>query len=123
MAPGRPEVRHRRADGQVVLLRVRVHVPRVRDLALGRAVHAVDLGRRQGLQRGEAERVAEGVDARVLEELVARLVDGGRAGVALELARAGHLAREVVARVEEFEEAAYGVEVLVYEVDTALLGK
>jgi hypothetical protein len=53
--------------------------------------------------------------------LVARLVDEGCGGVALEIAGPGDLAREVVAGVQEFEEAAYGVEVFVYEVDSALL--
>lgn len=116
-----PEIRNRRPDRRIVFLRVRVHVARVCDLALGGRVHAVDLGRGERFEGGEGERLAQGVDAGVLEELVAGLVDEGRGGVALEVAGAGDLAGEVVACVEELEEAADGVEVFVYEVDSALL--
>lgn len=57
----------------------------------------------------------------MLEELVAGLVDLGSRGVALEIACVENLAWEVVAGVEELEEAAYSVEVLVYEVDATFL--
>jgi hypothetical protein len=57
----------------------------------------------------------------MLEQLVASLVDGGDICVGFQVARAGDLTREVVARVEVFKEAANGVEIFVYEIDSALL--
>jgi hypothetical protein len=57
----------------------------------------------------------------VLEELVARVVDLGGRGVVFQDALARELAREVLARVEVFEEAAGGVEVLGEEFDLARL--
>ena len=121
MTPRRPEIRHRRPDRRVVLLRVRINVPRVRDLALSRAVHTVDLRGRQALERRQRQHLAERVDARVLEELVACLVNAGDGRVDFELAAAGQPAWEVVACVEEFEEAADGLDVLVYQVDSGVL--
>lgn len=121
MTPRRPEVHHRRPNSDVILIRMGIHIPRIRDLALRRAVHAVDLRASERFQVGERERVGEGVDAGVLEELIACFIDGGRVGVALQIAGVGELAREVVACVEEFEEAAHGVQVFVYEVDAAIL--
>lgn len=82
----------------------------------------MDFGRGEGFECGQDEGGAESVDAGVLEELVAALVDFGGRGVALEVAGAGDLAGEVVAGVEVLEEAADGVEVLLDEVDAALLG-
>ena len=61
------------------------------------------------------------VDARVLQQLVAALVDFRCIGVLLEVASAGYLAWEVVAGVEELEEASDGIEILVNEVNSALL--
>jgi hypothetical protein len=49
-----------------------------------RRVDAVDLGARQPLEGVDAELLGEGVDARVLEELVARVVDRGRSGILLQ---------------------------------------
>lgn len=57
----------------------------------------------------------------MLEQLVARLVDIGRRGVVLEIPRPDNLAREVVPRVEELEEASDGVEIFVDEVDAPVL--
>ena len=113
MAPRGPEVGDGRAHGGVGGRRVLVDVPGVGDLALGRRADAVDLARGQVLELVEAELLAEGVDARVLEQLVARVVDLGHGRVGLERALAGDLAREVLARVEELEEAADGVDVFV----------
>jgi len=57
----------------------------------------------------------------MFEELVTGFVDEGYGRVALEISCASYLFGEIVAGVEEFEEAAYGVEVFVYEVDSSLL--
>lgn len=118
-----PEIRYRRTDRRVVLGRVLVDVSGIGDLALGRGADAVDLTGRQVLELLEAELFCQRVDLGVFEELVARVVDLGDGGVGLELARVGELAREVFACVEEFEEAAYCVDVFVGELDLAgLLG-
>lgn len=93
---------------------MRIHVSRICNLALGGTVDAVNFAACEGFESGEGKGLAERIDACVFEELVARLVDEGSRGVALEITTAGDLAWEVVACVEEFEEAAYGVEVFVY---------
>jgi hypothetical protein len=59
----------------------------------------------------------------VLEQLIARFVDGRGLRVALEFAGAWSFTGEVVARVEEFEKAANSIEVFVYQVDAAVLGR
>ena len=100
---------------------MRIHVAGVCNLALGCGVDAVDLGGCERFKGGEVEGFGKRVDSCVLEELVTGLVDERGAWVTLEIARAGDLAGEVVACVEEFEEASNGVEVLVNEVDAALL--
>jgi hypothetical protein len=123
MAARSPEIHNRGADGRVVLMGMRVDVAGVGDLALRGGVDAVDLGGGEGAQDGEAEGLGEGVDARVLEQLVAGLVDVGRRGVGLEISRARDLPREVVPRVQELEETPDGVEVLVDEVDAPVLGR
>ena len=97
----------------IILIRMGIHVSRVRDLALGSRVHAVDLRGGKTLELWEVKGFGEGVDAGVLQELVSILVNGGHGRIAVEIAGAGQLAREVVACVEEFEEAADGVEVFV----------
>jgi hypothetical protein len=51
----------------------------------------------------------------VLEELFAGVVDGGDGGVGFEVAAAGDLSGEVFARVEIFEEAGDGLDVIVEE--------
>ena len=119
MRPRGPEAGDGRAHRRVVGARVRVDVAGVGDLALGRRVDAVDLGARECAQGADAELLGEGVDARVLEELVARVVDGRRRRVVLEDALAGELLGEVLARVEELEEAADGLGCFVGEFDRA----
>jgi hypothetical protein len=81
----------------------------------------VDLRGGERLEGGQAERFGQRVDACVLEELVACLIDVGRVRVLLEISCAGKFAREVVACVQEFEEASNGVEVFVNKVNSALL--
>lgn len=116
-----PEAGDGGAHRGVVGARVGVDVAGVGDFALCRRVDAVNLGAGQRLERRDAELFGEGIYARVLEELVARVVDGGQAGVGLECALAGELPGEVFARVEVFEEAADGVVVFVGELDLARL--
>lgn len=77
----------------------------------------MDLGAGEAAQAGDAELLGEGVDAGVLEELVARVVDLGLRGVLLEDALPGELAREVLARIEVFEEAAGRIDVFALELD------
>lgn len=119
MAAGGPERGNGGADRRVLLGRELVHVAGIGDLALGRRVDAVDLARRQALEVGKAKLLGERIHLGVLEELVARHVDVGDRGVLLERALAGHLLGEVVARVEELEEAADGLNVLAGELDLA----
>lgn len=57
----------------------------------------------------------------MLEELVAAVVDRGDRRVRLEDALAGELLGEVFAGVEELEEAANRVDVVVWELDLARL--
>ncbi len=57
----------------------------------------------------------------MLEELVACLINLWRIGIAFEIARVEDLAWEVVASIEKLEEAAYGIQIFVDEVDAALL--
>lgn len=116
-----PEARDRRAHGVVVVAGVGVDVAGVGDLALGRGVDAVDLGAGERLEAGHAELFREGVHARMLEELVARVIDGGDGGVGLEDALARQLFGEVFAGVEEFEKAADSFDVLVGQLDPARL--
>ena len=80
----------------------------------------MDLGVREVFEGGEGEFLREGVDLGVLEEVGARGVEGGGRGVRLQ-GPAGELVREVFARVEVFEEAGGRFEVLVDEVDGAVL--
>lgn len=116
-----PEAGNGRAHRGVVAGRVGVHVAGVGELAPGRRVDAVDLGRGELLEELHAELLGEGVDARVAQEVVARVVEPGHAGVVLELALPGDLAREVLARVEELEEAAHGVVVFFGELNLSWL--
>ena len=121
MRPRGPEAGNGRPHLGVVGARVGVDVARVGDLALGGRIDAVDLGAGERAQGADAKLLAEGVDTRVLEELVARVVDGRRRGVVLEDALAGELLGEVLARIEEFEEDADGLDVLFEEFDGARL--
>lgn len=72
-----PEACDGGADGGVVVAGVGVDVASVCDLALGCGVDAVDLGAREALETGDAKLLGEGVDAGMLEELVAAVVDRG----------------------------------------------
>lgn len=115
----RPEIGDRRADGCVGIGGVGIDIAGVGDLALGCGVDAVDLGGGEGAQVGDLELVGQGVDAGVLEELLAGLVDLGKRGVIFELSLARNLPGEVVAGVEVFEEAADCVDFLRGELDLA----
>lgn len=119
VAASGPEAGDRGTNAGVVLLGELVDVARIADLALGGRVYAVDLGGGELLELGHLELLAQGVDAGMLQKLITRLVDLGDAGVHLELALAGNLLGEVVASVEELEEAADGIEVVLAEVDGA----
>jgi hypothetical protein len=116
-----PEVRHRSPNCSVVLVSVCVHIPGVCDFALGGRVYAVDLGGSQRLEGREAESFGQRVDSCVFEELVACLVNLWCIGVPLEVPCAWDFAGEVVAGVEELEEASNSVKVFVYEVNSTLL--
>jgi hypothetical protein len=118
---GSPEARDGCANGSIVGAGIGVDVAGVGDLALGSRVDAVDLGAREGLEARDAKLLGECVDAGVLEELVAAVVDRGDRGVRLEDALAGELLREVFASVEEFEEASDSVDVVVWELDLTRL--
>lgn len=106
MRPGRPEARNGRAD--LVVVGIRIDVSGVRNLSLGRRIDAVDLGRGQLLELGDAVFLGQSVDARVAEEMNARVVDFGHFGVFLQDSLAGDLARKVFACVEIFQKGAYG---------------
>lgn len=122
VAAGGPEVGDGGADGGVVLAGVLVDVAGVRDLALGRRVDAVDLAAGQAAQLLHPELLGQGVHARVLQQLLARLVDRRDRRVLLQHALARQLFREVVAGVQKFEEAAHSVELFGYKIDLSRLG-
>lgn len=115
-----PEAGDGLPDRGVVAARVPVDVAGVRELGDGGRGHEVDLGVRERLERGQGELLGQGVDLGVLEELAARLVQGRGGGVRFEGA-GRELVREVLARVEVFEEARGRFEVVVLEVDGAVL--
>jgi len=81
----------------------------------------MDFARRQILEEGHAELLGYCVYSRMLEELDARVVDLGERRVHLECPLAGDLFGEVLAGIEELEEAADGVDVFVTEVDLTRL--
>lgn len=81
----------------------------------------MNLGDGERLERVDAELLGQRVYARVLEELVARVVDGRQTGVGLESALARELLGEVFARVQVLEETADGLSVLVRELNLAWL--
>lgn len=120
MAALAPEAGDGLPDRGVVAARVPVHVAGVRELGDGGRGHEVDLGVRERLERGQGELLRQGVDLGVLEELAARLVQGRGGGVRFEGA-GRELVREVLARVEVFEEARRRFEVVVLEVDVMVL--
>ena len=117
MAAGGPEVGDRSAHRGVLLAGVLVDVAGVGDLALGGRVDAVDLAAGQAPKLVHAELLREGIDARVLEELLARLVHGRQGGIGLERALSRQLLRKVVAGVQVLEEASDGVVFLARELD------
>lgn len=121
MRPTCPKVCDRRADRGIGVVGVGIDVLRIGNLALGGGVDAVDFGAGEGAQVGEAVLVGEGVDAGVLEELLAALVHFRDGGVGFEDARAGYFFGEVFAGVEELEEAADGVDVFFVQLDLAWL--
>jgi hypothetical protein len=98
-----------------------IHVSRIRYLSLGRRIYAVDLGASERLEGWQVKCFTERVDTSVLEKLITSLINERGRGVALEIAAAGDFAREVVTCIEEFEEAADGIQVFVYKVDSTLL--
>lgn len=57
MTPRSPEIGHRRPDSLIILLRMGIDVSRIRDLALGGGVDAVDLAGRERLQEWQLQRV------------------------------------------------------------------
>lgn len=116
-----PEVGDRGANGGVALDGVGVDVSGVGDLALGRGVDAVDLGAGKVLERGDLKLLRQGVHASMLQELFATLVHLRDRGVGLERSLSGDLLGEVVASVEELEEAADTVNVFGGELDLAWL--
>ena len=122
VTPLAPEARDGLPNRDVLPLGVAIHVPRIRQLGHGGGSDEVDLGVGERLEGGHGELLGEGVDLGVLEKLVAGLVDGRGGRVGLQVAR-GELVGEVFARVEIFEEAGCRVQVVVLEVDGALLGK
>lgn len=115
-----PEARDGLPDGRVVAARVPVDVAGVRELGDGGGGHEVDLRVREGFQGRHGEFLRERVDFGVFEELGAGLVDGRGGGVGLE-GSGGEFVREVLARVEVFEEAGGRFEVVVLEVDGVVL--
>ena|SRR6187402_2643224 len=63
---GSPEVRNGSTYGRIVPLGMCVDVSRICDFALCGRVDTMDLGRCEGLERGEVERLPERVNSRVL---------------------------------------------------------
>lgn len=53
----------------------------------------------------------------MFEQLDARVVDRWDGGIVLETSLAGQLAGEIFLGIQEFEEAADGIDVFVWEVD------
>lgn len=121
MGAGSPEARDGCANSGIVGAGIGIDVTGVGDLALGSRVDAVDLGARKSLEARDAKLLGKCVDAGVLEELVAAVVDRGNRGVRLEDALARELPGEVFASVEEFEEASDGIDVVIWELDLTRL--
>lgn len=107
-----PELGHRGANGRVVLVCVCVNIASVGDLALGCRIDTMNLAGRQTLELFHAKLLCQGINARMLQQLIARLVYGRYARLCFELARAWDLLGIVVARIEKLEEASYGVNVV-----------
>jgi hypothetical protein len=78
---------------------IAVDVAGVGNLALGRGVDAVNLGACQGLEPVDTVLLGDCVDARMLEQLVATVVDRGKAWIGFEDALSWQLPGEVFAGV------------------------
>ena len=76
-----PEACNRSANSNIVIVGESIDITSICDLALGCGVDAVDLAAGKRLEAVDAKLLGERVDARVLEELVAAVVDGGDRGV------------------------------------------
>lgn len=121
MRPGGPKVGHGCTNRRIVDRGVGINVARILDLALDRGIDAVDFGRRERLQSGDAPFLSQGIDPCVLEQLNARVVDSRDRGIVFEVSLARQLAGEVFLGIQEFEETADGIDVFVWEVDLARL--
>lgn len=113
MRPVRPEASNRLPDGIILLWCGSIDVSGICDLTLGTRLDAVDLAVSQLLELGHAELVSQDVDASVLEELVACGVEIWGGWVVDEAVGVGDLLWEVLASVEELEEASDGIEWLI----------
>lgn len=96
---GSPEACDGRAHVGIVDPSVAVDVAGVGNLALGRRVDAVNLGARQGLELVDTVLLGDCVDARMLEQLVAAVVDCRKAWIGLEDALSWQLPGKVFAGV------------------------
>ena len=112
MTSAGPETGHRCPNDGIVFRCVSIHVACVCDLSLGSRVDAVDLARGEILQVRHAESIGQGIYACMLEQLVAGLVDRGNRWIDLERSLAWYLLGEVIASIEELEEAADSFEVV-----------
>ena len=121
MGSGSPKVRDRSTDGSVVLVGVRIHVSCICDLAFGGGVDQVDLGAGERLQRREVEGLGERVNASMLEQLISSLINFRGIWISLQVSGIGDFAGKVVASVQVFEEASYGIEVFVNQVYSTVL--
>jgi hypothetical protein len=116
-----PEIRNRSSNRRIIFMRMRVHISRISNLSLRRRINTMNLATRKALQPRKVKRFRQGVDARMLEELITRLINSWGRGVALQVSGTCDFAGEIVACVEELEETSYGVEIFVYEVNSPLL--
>lgn len=116
-----PELGHRGANGSVVLVCVCVNIASVCDLALGCRIDTMNLAGRQTLELFRAKLLCQGINARMLQQLIARLVYGRYARLVFELARARDLLGIVVAGIQKLEEASYGVNVVARELNLSRL--
>jgi hypothetical protein len=116
-----PEIRNRSSNRRIILMRMRIHISRISNLSLRRRINAMNLTTRKALQPRKVKCFRQGVHTRMLEELIARLINGRSRGVALQVSGPCDFAGEVVACVEELEETSYGVEIFVYKVNSSLL--
>lgn len=116
----RPEAGNRLSDGIILLWRSSIHVSGVCYLALGSGLDAVDLAVSQLLELRHAELISQDIDASVLEELVAGGVEIWSGWVVDEAVGVGDLLGEVLAGIEELEEASDGIDWLIEVKSTSL---